>query len=77
MKIQVLGPGCPNCQKLEENVKKAVEELEIEAEIEHIYDLDEMIGMGMMMSPGLAIDGQLVSQGKIPEVEEIKKWCKI
>lgn len=77
MKIQVLGPGCPNCFLLEAQVKKAVEELGIEAEIEHIYDLDAMIEMGMMMSPGLAIDGKLISQGKIPEVEEIKKWCKI
>lgn len=76
MKIQVLGPGCPNCQKLEENAKKATAELGMEAEIEHIYDLNAMIEMGMMMSPGLAIDGQLVSQGKIPEVEEIKKWLK-
>lgn len=76
MKIQVLGPGCPNCQKLEENVKKAVEELGIEAEIEHIYDFNKMIELGMMMSPGLAIDGKLVSQGKIPEAEEIKKWLK-
>ena len=76
MKIQVLGPGCPNCKKLEENVKKAVEELGFKAEIEHVYDFEKMIEMGMMMSPGLAIDGKLVSQGKIPEVEEIKKWLK-
>lgn len=76
MKIQVLGPGCPNCQKLEENVKKAVKELGIEVEIEHIYDFNKMIEMGMMMGPGLAIDGKLVSQGKIPEVEVIKEWLK-
>lgn len=76
MKIQVLGPGCPNCQKLEENVKKAVEELGIEAEIEHIYDFEKMIEMGMMMSPGLAIGGKLVSQGKVLNVEKIKKWLK-
>lgn len=76
MKIQVLGPGCPNCQKLEENVKKAVKELGIEAEIEHIYDFNKMVEMGMMMSPGLAIDDKLVSQGKIPDVEKIKEWLK-
>lgn len=76
MKIQILGPGCPKCFALEENVKKAVEELGIEAEIEHIFDVSKMIEMGMMMSPGLAIDGRLISQGGIPEVEEIKKWFK-
>lgn len=76
MKIQVLGPGCPNCQKVEENVKKAVKELGIKAEVEHVYDFNKMIEMGMMISPGLAIDGKLFSQGKIPDVEEIKKWLK-
>lgn len=76
MKIQVLGPGCPNCQKLEENAKKAVEELGVEAEIEHVYDFDKMVEMGMMMSPGLAIDGKLVCQGRIPDAKEIKKWLK-
>lgn len=74
MKIQVLGPGCPNCLALEAKVKKAVEELGVEAEIEHVSNLDKMVAIGMMMSPGLAIEGKLVSQGKIPEVEEIKKW---
>jgi len=76
MKIQVLGPGCPNCFVLEAKVRKAVEELGIEAKIEHVYDFNKMIEMGLFMSPGLAIDGKLVSQGKIPEVEEIKKWLK-
>ena len=61
MKIQVLGPGCPNCFALETMVKKAVEELGVEAEIEHVSDIDKMVEMGMMLSPGLA-------------VEEIKKW---
>jgi len=76
MKIQVLGPGCTNCQKLEENVKKAVEKSGIKAEIEHIYDFNKMVELGIMMSPGLTIDGKLVSQGKIPDIEEIKKWLK-
>lgn len=76
MKIQILGPGCPNCFTLEATAKKAVAELGIDAEIEHITDINKMVEMGMIMSPGLAIDGKLVSQGKIPEVEEIKKWLK-
>lgn len=76
MKIQVLGPGCPSCLTLEVNVKKAVAALGIDAEIEHITDINKMVEMGMMMSPGLAVDGKLVSQGKIPEVEEIKKWLQ-
>jgi len=76
MKIQILGSGCQNCLSLEEKVKKIVKDLKIEAEIEHITDINKMVAMGMMMSPGLAIDGKLVSQGKIPEPEEIKKWLQ-
>jgi small redox-active disulfide protein 2 len=76
MKIQILGPGCANCQKLEENAQKAIAQLKIKAQIEHITDINQMVIMGMMFGPGLAIDGQLVCQGKVAEVEEIKKWLK-
>lgn len=76
MKIQILGPGCPNCFVLEAHVKKAAEELKIKAEIKHIFDIDKMVEIGMMTSPGLTIDGKLVCQGRIPDFEEIKKWLK-
>jgi len=77
MTIKILGPGCPKCQILETNAKKAVEELGFkDVKVEHIYDINKMIEMGMMFSPGLVINDKLVSQGRIPEVEEIKKWLK-
>ena len=76
MNVQILGPGCPNCLALEANARKAVEELKIKAEIEHVFDINKMVEMGMIMSPGLAIDGELVSQGKILSVEEIKNILK-
>lgn len=76
MKIQVLGSGCKNCQQLESNVTQSIEELGVRAEIEHVYDFDQMIEMGMIMSPGLVVDGKLVSQGKVPNIEEIKRWLK-
>lgn len=77
MTIKILGPGCPKCQILEANAKKAVEELGFkDVKVEHIYDINKMIEMGMMFSPGLVINDKLVSQGRIPEVEEIKKWLK-
>ncbi|MFB6204458.1 MAG: thioredoxin family protein [Candidatus Nanohaloarchaea archaeon] len=71
MKIQILGRGCPKCQKLEENTEKAVEELDEDVEIEEVYDLTEASKMGMMSAPGLAIDGELKKQGSILKPEEI------
>lgn len=76
MKIQVLGSGCPNCQKLEENVRKAVKKLELRAEVTHIYDINKIIEMGVMMTPALAIDGKVVISGKVASVDEIKEVIK-
>jgi len=77
MKIKILGSGCLNCQKLETNVKKAVEELGLEdVEIEHIYDIDKIIEMGVAMTPAIMFDDEIKAQGKIPEVEEIKSWLQ-
>ncbi|RKX70156.1 thioredoxin family protein [candidate division WOR-3 bacterium] len=72
MKIEVFGKGCPKCQKTEENAKKAVSELGIDAEVVHIYDEIEMLRRGISDSPALVIDGELKVAGRIPDVEEIK-----
>ncbi len=72
MKIQVLGTGCPKCRKLAENAKTAVSELDIDAEIEKVESIDEILKMGVMMTPGLVVDGNVVSTGKALTVKEIK-----
>ncbi len=72
MKIEVLGPGCPKCNMTYDNVNKALKELNKEAEVIKITDINEMIDKGMLQSPGLTIDGKLVMQGKIPTVEQVK-----
>ena len=75
MIIKILGSGCPNCQKLETNAKKAVEELGLkDIKVEHIYDIDKVIEMGVMMTPAITFDDEIKAQGRIPEVEEIKVW---
>ena len=75
MTIKILGSGCPNCQTLEENAKKAVEEAGVEnVEVEHIYDINEITEYGIMSTPGIVIDEQVKASGRIPEVEEIKEW---
>jgi len=73
MKIEIFGVGCPKCRKTEENARKGVKELGIDAEVVHIYDQAQMIARGITSSPALAIDGELKVEDRIPEVEEIKK----
>jgi small redox-active disulfide protein 2 len=73
VEIKVLGPGCPNCQLLEENVKKAVKELGIDAKIEKVTDIREIM-MYTMSTPGLIINGKLKHSGKpLPSLEKVKE----
>ena len=72
MRIEVLGPGCPKCASTEQNVRKAVKELNLQAEVLKVTDIDVIIEKGVMYTPALVIDGKLVLQGKIPTVEQIK-----
>jgi len=76
MKIEVLGMGCPKCKKTFQNVRQAVEELGIEAEIIKVEDLDKITEYGVMMTPALVINGEVKVTGKIPGKEEIKDWIK-
>ena len=77
MTIKILGSGCPNCQKLETNAKKAVEELGLKnVQIEHVYEIDKIIEYGVMSTPAIVIDEEVKAAGRIPDVEEIKIWLK-
>ncbi|MDY0362071.1 MAG: thioredoxin family protein [Desulforegulaceae bacterium] len=76
MKIQVLGTGCAKCEKLAENAKKAAEESGISCEVEKITDMKQIMAMGVMMTPALAVDGKVKVVGKIPSPDEIKKLIK-
>jgi small redox-active disulfide protein 2 len=72
-KIQILGTGCPKCAKLAENAHAAAEALGIEYEIEKVTDINEIMKFGVMMTPALAVDGEVKVVGKAPSVEELKK----
>ncbi|MEO0105519.1 MAG: thioredoxin family protein [candidate division WOR-3 bacterium] len=77
MIIKILGSGCPNCQKLEQNAKKAVEELGLsDVRVEHIYDIDKIVEMGIALTPAIMINGEIKAEGRIPDVEEIKGWLQ-
>ena len=71
--IQVLGTGCAKCTKLKDNAETAVQELGIEAPIEKVEDINEITSFGVMMTPALAIDGEVKVVGKVASPEEIKK----
>lgn len=73
MKIQILGTGCANCKKLEANVRQAVQELGIEAHIEKVENIQDIMAFGVMRLPGLVVNGQVKSMGRILSSEEVKK----
>jgi small redox-active disulfide protein 2 len=77
IKIEVFGVGCPKCKKTEENCRQAVKELGIKAEVTHVYDQMKALARGITDSPAVVIDGKLMAGGRVPEVEEIKKWLSI
>jgi small redox-active disulfide protein 2 len=72
VKIQILGTGCPNCVRLAENAEAAARELGLEYELEKVTDINDIMKFGVMMTPGLAVDGQVKSSGKVLSSEEIK-----
>jgi small redox-active disulfide protein 2 len=72
-KIQILGTGCPKCKKLAENVEAAAKDLGIEYSLEKVTQINEIMKFGVMMTPALAIDGQVKSIGKVVSPDEIKK----
>ena len=72
--IKVLGPGCPNCQKVADNARQAVAMLGAEAEIEKVTDRAEFQKYNLLATPGLVINEKLVSAGRIPSDTEVMTW---
>lgn len=73
MIIKILGSGCANCKKLEENTKQAVLELKLEAVIEKITDAEVIMGYGIMSTPALLVDEKVVLYGYVPDTKDIKE----
>ncbi len=74
MIIKILGTGCSNCKKLEENAKKAVEELGLDAVVEKVSDIKEIMSYGVMKTPALVVDGKVKVMGRVVTSEDIKKY---
>lgn len=73
MNIKILGTGCPNCQRLEANTKQALSESKMEAEVEKVTEIQDIMSYGVMRLPALVVDEKVEVSGRIPNVEEIKE----
>ena len=73
MRILVLGSGCPNCKKLEANVRQACEALGLKAEIRKVQDYGQIASYGVMRTPALVVDDEVKVTGRVPDVEETKR----
>ena len=69
--VQVLGPGCAKCEKLKNNADEAVKQSGVDATVEKITDINIITGFGVMMTPAIAIDGEVKVVGRVPSPEEI------
>jgi small redox-active disulfide protein 2 len=76
MKVQILGSGCAKCKKLEERVRQVVAKHQLPIEVEKVTDLQEMVKYGIMMTPGLVVDGVVKSVGSIPKDDQLLAWMK-
>ena len=72
--VKVLGPGCANCKRLEQNARKVVQNLAIAAEIVKVTDYQEIMDHGVLNTPGLIVNDEVVSSGRIPSEAEITTW---
>lgn len=71
-KIQILGTGCPKCQQLTANAQAAADQLGLDYQIEKVTDLGDIANYGVMMTPALAVDGEVKSAGKVLEADAIQ-----
>ncbi len=76
MEIKILGPGCPKCGKLYEQAARAVADTGVDATLTKVEQLDQIASYGVVFPPGLVIDGELKSAGKVPRVNRIAQWIR-
>lgn len=76
MEIKILGSGCAKCKKLEELAREAVNELGVQANVAHVTDMNAIMAYPILSTPGLVINEQLKTSGRLPRKEEIIAWLK-
>jgi small redox-active disulfide protein 2 len=76
LNIKILGTGCPKCIRLQENVQQAINELNLQAQIEKVTEIDKIMSYGIMSTPGLVINEKVVSFGKLLNVNDFKRFIE-
>lgn len=76
MKIQILGTGCAKCENLAAVAKEAADALGLDYELVKVTDINEIMSFGVMITPALAVDGEVKVAGKVPDLEEVKELLK-
>lgn len=71
MEIKILGAGCPNCKRLEKVTRQTLEKMGVEATVTKVTDFNEIITYDILSTPGLVIDGNVVSSGKVPSPAQV------
>lgn len=76
VKVEILGTGCPKCMKLEAMVKTVIDNMDIDAQITHIHDIEEILSYDVMMTPALVVDGVVKSSGKLPSEADLRTYLQ-
>jgi small redox-active disulfide protein 2 len=76
MKIEIFGTGCAKCEKTAREVEKVVKELGVDATVEHVTEMREIVDRGVMVTPAVFIDGKKKIEGKVPKASAIESWLK-
>ena len=74
LQIKVLGPGCANCKRVDQLARKTLNELGLPGEVEKITQYDEILALGVLNTPGLVVNGEVVCSGRIPSAAEVTTW---
>ena len=76
MKIQILGTGCPKCEKLAKIAEQAACDLGLEYQLEKVTDLNSIMSFGVMLTPALVVNGDVKVAGKVPSLEKVKEYLQ-
>ena len=76
MRIEIFGTGCAKCEKTAREVERVVRELGVDATVEHVTEMKEIVDRGVMLTPAVFIDGKKKIEGKVPKASDIESWLR-